>query len=102
MTIEEAKKQLRELILDREDRERILDTENLKVSDSIKEIYRKDIEVLKKALELFEKQIPKKPKEGVCPMCSSRHIYAATLMKAECFKFCGDCGQALDWSDNDD
>lgn len=55
MTIEEARKQLRELILDREDRERILDTENLKVSDSIKEIYRKDIEVLKKALGLFEK-----------------------------------------------
>ena len=27
MTIEEAKKQLRELILDREDRERILDTD---------------------------------------------------------------------------
>ena len=99
MTIEEAKKQLRELILDREDRERILDTENLKVSDSIKEIYRKDIEVLKKALELFEKQIPKKPRKGVCPNCGSRHIYAATLMKAECFKYCGDCGQALDWEE---
>lgn len=55
-----------------------------------------------KAVETLEKQIPKNPDRGVCPNCGSRHIYAATLMKAECFKCCGDCGQALDWSDNDD
>ena len=93
MTIEEAKEQLSELICDRE---------SFIVGDSDEEIYRKDIEALKKALELFEKQIPKNPDRGVCPSCNSRHIYAATLMKAKCFKYCGDCGQALDWSDNDD
>lgn len=90
MTIEEAREQLKELIHDRE---------SFIVGDSDEEIYRKDIEVLKKALGLFEKQIPKKPRKGVCPNCGSRHIYAATLMKAECFKFCGDCGQALDWEE---
>lgn len=104
MTIEEAKKQLWELIRDREDRERILDTENLKVSDSIKEIYRKDIEALKKAVEVLEKQIPKKPIEKSpwvyhCPRCDSRTIEDAFIKK---FKFCPDCGQALDWSDTDD
>lgn len=55
-----------------------------------------------KAVETLEKQIPKKPRKGVCPNCGSRHIYAATLMKAECFKFCGDCGQALKWEDKKD
>lgn len=93
MTIEEAREQLEDLIRDRE---------SFIVGDNDEEIYRKDIEALKKALELFEKQIPKKPNRGVCPSCGSRHIYAATLMKAECFKYCGDCGQAIDWSDNDD
>ena len=92
MTIEEAREQLKDLIRDRE---------SFIVGDD-DEIYRKDIEALKKALELFEKQIPKKPKKGVCPNCSSRHVYAATLMTAETFEYCGDCGQALDWSDNDD
>lgn len=93
MTIEEAKEQLSELICDRE---------SFIVGDIDEEIYRKDIEALKKALELFEKQMPKKPNRGVCPGCGSRHIYAATLMTAECFEYCGDCGQALDWSDSDD
>ena len=79
MTIEEAKKQLRELI---DDRELILDRESFIVGDNDEEIYRKDIEALKKALELFEKQIPKKPKKGV--------------------EYCGDCGQALDWSVEND
>ena len=54
------------------------------------------------AISALEKQIPKNPKCGVCSNCGSRHIYAADFMKAECFKYCGDCGQALDWSDNDD
>ena len=90
MTIEEAKEQLWELIHDRE---------SFIVGDNDEEIYRKDIEALEKALEILEKQIPKKPKKGVCPNCSSRHVYAATLTKAECFEFCGNCGQALDWSE---
>lgn len=102
MTIEEAREQLEDLIRDRESfiiTEKLLrDRESFIVGDD-DEIYRKDIEALKKALEVLEKQIPKNPKRGVCPSCGSRHIYAATLMKAECFKYCGDCGQALDWSE---
>ena len=71
MTIEEAKKQLRELIADRE---LILDRESFIVGDSDEEIYRKDIEVLKKALELFEKQMPRKVIRSIynvrfCPTC---------------------------------
>ena len=89
MTIEEAREQLKDLIRDRESF----------IVGGDDEIYRKDIEALEKALEVLEKQIPKNPKRGVCPNCNSRHIYAATLMKAECFKYCGDCGQALDWSE---
>ena len=61
-------------------------------------------------MQALEKQIPKKPiksekflkskhtvKVAVCPNCNSSLglcNYAKTT-----FKFCGDCGQALDWSD---
>lgn len=47
--------------------------------------------------EALEKQIPKKPKnsEGTtyfyCPYCDSNNIN----------EYCGDCGQALDWSDTE-
>ena len=97
MTIEEAKKQLRELILDRE---------NLIVGDSVKEIYRKDIEALKKAVEVLEKQIPKKPirlpadhpfyyEVGDCPTCGVS-VYVSDG------KNCSQCGQKIDWSETDD
>ena len=52
-------------------------------------------EALNTAVEALEKQIPKKPKnrEGTtyfyCPCCDSNNIY----------EYCGECGQALDWSD---
>ena len=59
-------------------------------------------QAIDRAVETLEKQIPKKPDRGVCPNCNSRHIYAASFTKADRFKYCGDCGQALDWSDNDD
>ena len=59
-------------------------------------------EAIECAVNAREKQIPKKPKKGVCPNCSSRHVYAATLMTAETFEYCGDCGQALDWSVEND
>ena len=95
MTIEEAKEQLRELIFD---------TESLIVGDAAKGIYCKDLEALKKAVEVFEKQIPRKPIEKSpwvyhCPRCDSRTIEDAFIKK---FKFCPDCGQALDWSDVDE
>lgn len=88
MTIEEAKEQLWELIHDRE---------SFIVGDNDEEIYRKDIEALKKALELFEKQIPKKHR---CPSCDGHDIEDVFIEK---INFCPFCGQALDWeSDNDD
>lgn len=92
MTIEEAKEQLQEIILD---------TESLIVGVSGKGIYRKDLEALKKAVEVLEKQIPKKPirllyyEVGDCPFCE-------TTVNISEDRFCPSCGQALDWSDNDD
>ncbi len=53
--------------------------------------------------EAVEKQIPKKPIEkefvedvnlNYCPCCNVRFIGWG-------MKFCGECGQALDWSDTE-
>ena len=56
----------------------------------------------KTAIEALEKQIPKKVifQSGFkglrcCPCCNVRFIDWG-------MKYCGECGQALDWSDNDD
>ena len=56
------------------------------------------------AISALEKQIPKKPIEKSpwvyhCPSCDSQDIEDVFIKK---FNFCLDCGQALDWSDNDD
>lgn len=88
MTIEEAVNVLKCIVIDTED-----------LSAGVKRTQEKALDFTIKALE---KQMPKKPNRGVCPGCGSRHIYAATLMAAECFEYCGDCGQALDWSDSND
>ena len=52
-----------------------------------------------KAYYALDKQIPKKPLieeryygNGKCPNCNAVFIDKST-------KFCGNCGQALDWSD---
>ena len=51
--------------------------------------------------DLLEKQIPKKPLEehffgiGKCPNCNAAFLDKST-------KYCGNCGQALDWSDEDE
>ena len=83
MTIEEAREQLKDLIRDRE---------SFIVGDD-DEIYRKDIEALKKALELFEKQMPRKVIRSIyhvrfCPTCQG------SVWQNRGFR----CGQALDWS----
>ena len=98
MTIEEAKKQLRELIADRE---LILDRESFIVGDD-DEIYRKDIEALKKALELFEKQMPRKVIRSIynvrfCPICQGS-VWQNRYESKYCFR----CGQALKWEDKKD
>ena len=88
MTIEEAREQLKDLIRDRE---------SFIVGDD-DEIYRKDIEALKKALELFEKQMPRKVIRSIyhvrfCPICKG-----SVWQNRDESKYCFRCGQALDWS----
>ena len=59
-----------------------------------------DIDWLKEAREALEKQIPKNVKQTFkndydlvyCPRCGVRFIQYGK-------PFCGECGQALDWSD---
>ena len=49
-------------------------------------------------LAALEKQIPKKPKDDgwlYCPICGRDVLL-------DRFNYCPDCGQALDWSDNND
>ena len=94
MTFEEAKNQLEELMQDRKSF----------ICGGDDEIYKADIEALQTAMQALEKQIPRKPIEKSpwvyhCPRCDSRTIEDAIIKK---FKFCPDCGQALDWGDTDD
>ena len=62
------------------------------------------LEILHMAIEALEKQIPKKPEEirhfrmcnsyaGLCPVCNGG-------ANSE-FQYCGDCGQKLDWSEEE-
>lgn len=101
MTIEEAKEQLKDLI---KDRESFLDGQD-------DEIYHRDIEVLGKAVKALEKQIPKKPLDictpvvtwGFCPVCKGE-LNKLGRMPNRVFMsdaFCSDCGQAIDWSDEE-
>lgn len=96
MTIKEAREQLKDLIRGRE---------SFIVGGSDEEIYRKDIDALKKALELFEKQILKKPLAGIDFMGNEFRICcecSAIVKDGEWeAKYCPDCGQAIDWSDEE-
>lgn len=64
--------------------------------------YRQDVADI--AISALEKQIPRKPIEKSpwvyhCPNCDSQKVEDVFI---ERFKYCRDCGQALDWSDTDD
>ena len=53
---------------------------------------------LKLAISALEKQIPKKLKDDgrlYCPICGRDVLL-------DRFNYCPDCGQALDWSDDND
>ena len=50
------------------------------------------------AIEALEKQMPKKPNKLNCPHCSFNGIDNSWWV----FDFCPKCGQAIDWSDEDD
>ena len=65
------------------------------------------IQALKMASEALERQMPKKPNNDIfdekrCPICLERatfqtwkHGYPVTVK----MKFCQNCGQAIDWSE---
>lgn len=71
-------------------------------------------------LEAIEKQIPKKPAAGLtvavvdgrgneikkvseltCPICNQQIIYMRYMRGSE-QRYCFKCGQAIDWSDDDE
>ena len=57
------------------------------------------------ALEALEKQIPKKPlhmhKNYYCPICKEDGwMLWDDAIPNDMDKYCGKCGQAIDWSDN--
>lgn len=57
--------------------------------------YREDFRLIKVAIKVLEKQVPRKPTTRMlhyeCSECSNR---LETLSE-----YCGDCGQKLDWSE---
>lgn len=96
MTIEEIGDQLEELIRDRE---------SFMVGDYDKDIYDRDKEALEFAVKAVEKQIPKKPNNIYCPICkrplrkAKEDIgYTGKVKKRKADNYCPGCGQALDWS----
>ena len=50
------------------------------------------------AIEALEKQIPKKVTKSVCPSC--KRIFLFRHGEKRKGDYCDNCGQALDWSDN--
>ena len=106
MTAEEVRNQLEELIRDRE---------SFMVGDYDKDIYDRDKEALEFAVKAVEKQIQKKLKaemlqtfiqgylyEDKCCVCPSCGTFRGNLdyksYKIKKYSYCTDCGQALDWS----
>ena len=91
MTIEKAIYQLEDLIKDRE---------SFCYRDDFDDVFLQDIEACKMGVQALEKQMSKKlieknPWIYTCPCCNSQDTH--TLVKR--FAYCPDCGQALDWSD---
>lgn len=97
MTIEKAIEQLKSLIQDRESKVH---------RDDFDDIFLQDIEALKVGISALEKQVPKKVLnlmlnadgktikvfKGICPCCQC-------IVTNE---YCSRCGQALDWSDDNE
>ena len=53
------------------------------------------VEARDMAIKELEKQIPRKRDNYSCPICS--HYFE----DGECFTYCPECGQKLDWSDEE-
>ena len=72
-------------------------------------------EALKTAIEILEKQVPKKPEEKLseeavkyqlyCPICGNyigyRGLITGRLVKFGNENYCGKCGQAIDYKDGE-
>lgn len=68
------------------------------------------VEEIELAIKVLERQIPKKPTDvctviiwGLCPVCKGK-LNMLSGQPNKVFKsnnFCPDCGQALDWSDEE-
>jgi rRNA maturation endonuclease Nob1 len=106
MTIEKAIEQLEDLIKDRE---------SFCHHDDFDEVFLQDIEACKMGIQALEKHVPKKVKKefvtvngcitcfetDVCPVCGN-DFYIEDLGQTMYYAFCPDCGQALDWSDENE
>ena len=59
-------------------------------------LYKKQLQIIEEALKRNEPMRPIYEKDGTrsCPCCKGNWLTPN-------FKFCSDCGQALDWSDEE-
>ena len=106
MTIEKAIEQFEDLIKDRE---------SFCHRDDFDDVFLQDIEACKAGIQALEKQVPKKVKRefitvngcitcfetDVCPVCGN-DFQIEDLGQTMYYAFCPDCGQALDWSDENE
>lgn len=60
-------------------------------------VYQDWLTAIHMAEEALEKQIPKKPNKLTCPRCGFNRIDNSWWV----FTYCPDCGQAIDWSEED-
>ena len=81
--------------------------ENLKylISDDCTDTQHDFVEEIRIAIEALEKQIPKKPlhmhKNYYCPICKEDGwMLWDDAIPNDMDKYCGICGQAIDWSDD--
>ena len=83
----------------------------LKLSNENEARHLRKIEALKMAKQALEKQIPKKPTDictpvviwGLCPVCKGElnKLGGRANRVFKGYAYCMDCGQALDWSDDE-
>ena len=81
--------------------------ENLKylISSDCTDTQHDFVEEIKIAIEALEKQIPKKPlhmhKNYYCPICKEDGwMLWDDAIPNDMDKYCGMCGQAIDWEEN--
>jgi hypothetical protein len=98
MTAEKAIEQLNSLMNDRE---------NHVHRDDFDDVFLQDIEACKMGIQALEKQVLKKPIVKLSYICGKKYYCSECkhYICADCNtkkSYCSNCGQALDWSDNDE